>query len=51
MHEIEWPGLDWRPPEDAPSREFSIRRVLCSAELNAHSRHNGIARRRDGYGG
>jgi nucleotide-binding universal stress UspA family protein len=39
LHEIEcavWTGAHLEEP---PAREFSIRRVLCSVELNAHSRH------------
>jgi nucleotide-binding universal stress UspA family protein len=44
LHEIEcpvWIGahLTGAHPEDTPTREFSIRRVLCSVELDGHSRH------------
>jgi hypothetical protein len=39
LHETQcrvWTGAHL---EEASAREFSIRRVLCSAELNGHSRH------------
>ena len=39
LHEIECPVWTGAHLEEAPPREFSIRRVLCSVELNAHSRH------------
>jgi nucleotide-binding universal stress UspA family protein len=39
LHEIQCPVWTGAHLEEAPAREFSIRRVLCSVELNAHSRH------------
>ncbi len=39
LHEIECPVWTGAHLEEAPAREFSICRVLCSVELNGHSRH------------
>jgi len=39
LHEIECPVWTGAHLEESPEREFSIRRVLCSVELNGHSRH------------
>ena len=39
LHEIQCPVWTGAHLEEAPAREFSIRRVLCSVELDAHSRH------------
>jgi nucleotide-binding universal stress UspA family protein len=39
LHEIQCPVWTGAHLEEPPAREFSIRRVLCSVELNAHSRH------------
>jgi nucleotide-binding universal stress UspA family protein len=39
LHEIECPVWTGAHLEGSPEREFSIRRVLCSVELNGHSRH------------
>jgi len=39
LHEIECPVWTGVHLEDAQKREFSIRRVLCSVELNGHSHH------------
>jgi nucleotide-binding universal stress UspA family protein len=39
LHEIQCPVWTGAHLEEAPAREFSIRRVLCSVELNGHSRH------------
>jgi nucleotide-binding universal stress UspA family protein len=39
LHEIQCPVWTGAHLEEASAREFSIRRVLCSVELNAHSRH------------
>jgi nucleotide-binding universal stress UspA family protein len=39
LHEIQCPVWSGAHLEEAPVREFSIRRVLCSVELNGHSRH------------
>jgi nucleotide-binding universal stress UspA family protein len=39
LHEIQCPVWTGAHLEETPAREFSIRRVLCSVELNAHSRH------------
>ena len=39
LHEIECPVWTGAHLEDMPTREFSIRRILCSVELNGHSRH------------
>ena len=39
LHEIQCPVWTGAHLEEATAREFSIRRVLCSVELNAHSRH------------
>jgi len=39
LHEIQCPVWTGAHLEEVPVREFSIRRVLCSVELNAHSRH------------
>ena len=39
LHERQCPVWTGAHLEEAPAREFSIRRVLCSVELKAHSRH------------
>jgi nucleotide-binding universal stress UspA family protein len=39
LHEIQCPVWTGAHLEDTPAREFSIRRVLCSVELDGHSRH------------
>ncbi len=39
LHESHCPVWTGAHLEEAPAREFSIRRVLCSVELNPHSRH------------
>ena len=39
LHEVQCPVWTGAHLEEAPAREFSIRRILCSVELNAHSRH------------
>ena len=39
LHEIQCPVWTGTHLEDTPARELSIRRVLCSVELNGHSRH------------
>jgi nucleotide-binding universal stress UspA family protein len=39
LHETQCPVWTGAHLEDTPAREFSIRRVLCSVELNGHSRH------------
>ena len=39
LHEIQCPVWTGAHLEEEPAREFSIRRVLCSVELNGHSRH------------
>ncbi len=39
LHEIQCPVWTGAHLEEAPSREFSIRRVLCSVDLTAHNRH------------
>jgi nucleotide-binding universal stress UspA family protein len=39
LHEIQCPVWTGSHLEEAPSREFSIRRVLCSVDLTAHNRH------------
>jgi nucleotide-binding universal stress UspA family protein len=39
LHEIQCPVWTGAHLEEAAAREFSIRNVLCSVELNAHSRH------------
>jgi nucleotide-binding universal stress UspA family protein len=39
LHEGHCPVWTGAHREEAPAAEFSIRRVLCSAELNPHSRH------------
>jgi nucleotide-binding universal stress UspA family protein len=39
LHEIQCPVWTGSHLEEAPSREFSIRRVLCSLDLTAHNRH------------
>jgi nucleotide-binding universal stress UspA family protein len=39
LHETDCPVWTGAHLEDTPAREFSIRRVLCSVELNGHSRH------------
>ena len=39
LHETDCPVWTGAHVEEAPAREFSIRRVLCSVELNGHSRH------------
>ena len=39
LHEILCPVWTGAHLEEAPAREFSIRRVLCSVDLTAHNRH------------
>jgi nucleotide-binding universal stress UspA family protein len=39
LHETQCPVWTGAHLEETPTREFSIRRVLCSVELNGHSRH------------
>ena len=39
LHETQCPVWTGAHLEETPAREFSIRRVLCSVELNGHSRH------------
>lgn len=39
LHETQCPVWTGAHLEEVPAREFSIRRVLCSVELNGHSRH------------
>lgn len=39
LHEAECPVWTGVHLEETPEREFSIRRVLCSVDLSAHSRH------------
>ena len=39
LHETQCPVWTGAHLEQAPEGEFSIRRVLCSVELNGHSRH------------
>lgn len=39
LHETESPVWTGAHLEEPPTGEFSIRRVLCSVELNLHSRH------------
>jgi nucleotide-binding universal stress UspA family protein len=39
LHETQCPVWTGAHLEEAPAREFSIRGVLCSVELNGHSRH------------
>lgn len=39
LHEAECPVWTGAHLEETPEREFSIRRVLCSVDLSAHSRH------------
>jgi nucleotide-binding universal stress UspA family protein len=39
LHEIQCPVWTGAHLEEAPAREFSIRRILCAVELNGHSRH------------
>ena len=39
LHETQCPVWTGAHLEQAPEAEFSIRRVLCSVELNGHSRH------------
>lgn len=39
LHETQCPVWTGAHLEEPPAREFSIRRVLCSVELNGHSRH------------
>jgi nucleotide-binding universal stress UspA family protein len=39
LHETQWPVWTGAHLEEAPAREFSIRSVLCSVELDGHSRH------------
>jgi nucleotide-binding universal stress UspA family protein len=39
LHEIQCPVWTGAHLEEASAREFSIRRVLCSMELNGHSGH------------
>jgi nucleotide-binding universal stress UspA family protein len=39
LHESHCPVWTGAHLEQAPSREFSIRRVLCSVDLSQHSRH------------
>jgi nucleotide-binding universal stress UspA family protein len=39
LHETDCPVWTGAHLEDTPAREFSIRSVLCSVELNGHSRH------------
>jgi nucleotide-binding universal stress UspA family protein len=39
LHEIQCPVWTGAHLEEAPTREFSIRRVLCSVDLTAHNRH------------
>jgi nucleotide-binding universal stress UspA family protein len=39
LHETDCPVWTGAHLDEAPADEFSIRRVLCSVEMNAHSRH------------
>jgi nucleotide-binding universal stress UspA family protein len=39
LHETQLPVWTGAHIEEAPAAEFSIRRILCSVELNGHSRH------------
>ncbi len=39
LHETQCPVWTGTHIEEAPAGEFSIRRILCSMELNGHSRH------------
>ncbi len=39
LHESHCPVWTGAHLEEAPAREFSIRQVLCSVDLNPHSRH------------
>ena len=39
LHETQFPVWTGAHLEDTTAREFSIRSVLCSVELNGHSRH------------
>ena len=39
LHETQCPVWTGAHLEEAPAAEFSIRRILCSVELNGHSRH------------
>ena len=39
LHETQCPVWTGAHLEEAPAGEFSIRRILCSVELNGHTRH------------
>lgn len=39
LHETQCPVWTGAHLEEAPARDFAIRRVLCSVDLRAHSRH------------
>ncbi len=39
LHETDCPVWTGAHLEEPPAGDFSIRRVLCSVELNGHSRH------------
>jgi nucleotide-binding universal stress UspA family protein len=39
LHETECPIWTGAHLESTPSGEFSVRRILCSVELDGHSRH------------
>ena len=51
LHEIQCPVWTGAHLEEAPSREFSIRRVLCSVEFNGAQPAHIVAGCRDGRGG
>jgi nucleotide-binding universal stress UspA family protein len=39
LHETDCPVWTGAHLEDAPARDFTVRHILCSVNLNAHSRH------------